>query len=162
MQNNHDNDDVSSTSSSQALVHTPNGVLSTETFTVMEEKQIKTTEFNRNLKRLDSDVSQIRTERVKIHKKKIKKDTYDLPTTTQGWIIYYFRKYSIIMSLVLCGGLIWLFKTYKNKHPDLVKSEPSQILSNYQMPTNFSENSIWIEDSGRIDQKNYYKTHFGK
>ena len=53
--------------------------------------------------------------------------------------------------------MILLFNKFKNKHPELVKSKPSQVLSDYKMPENFTENAIWIEDSGKIDMKEYYQ-----
>ena len=193
-------DDNSSTSSSQDLVHTPNGEISTDTFTILPSQESKiinheNSEFRnpetRNsettVKRKTTDLSNsdstsrpefetkletklgldksnvvYTSSRIKRHKQKIKKDTYDLPKTTRGWISLYFRKYSIIISLFVCGCMIWLFTRFKNQHPELVQAKPSQVMSNYKMPENFTENSIRIQDSGRIDTKDYYQKNRDK
>ena len=171
-------DEISSTSSSQDLVHTPNGQLSTETFTITQNRNAdekeslknlrKTTSLsensiNRSLKPKLSDhgsehfISTQNSTRLRRHKTKIKKDTYDLPKTTKGWVIFYFKKYIIVISIIVCILLIWLFGQFKNKHPELVKSKPSEVWTNYKMPENYTENSIKIQDSGRIDVKDYYQ-----
>jgi len=178
-------DDNSSTTSSQDLVHTPNGQVSTDTFTVapVQGSQIITTDGPENVaKRKTTDLANpdspsgpeleitlgvqnsnvYTSSRIKRHKQKIKKDTYDLPKTTHGWITHYFRKYIIVISLFVCACLIWLFTRFKNEHPELMQAKPSQVMADYKMPENFTENSIRIQDSGRIDTKDYFQKNRDK
>ena len=72
----------------------------------------------------------------------MKSDTHDLPKTRKGWIVYYARKYSIVISVALCIGLVAIFNSFKQKHPELVKSKPSQIMADYIFPQKYRNSGM--------------------